>query len=48
MMNGKRIVAVLPAYNAAKTLEATLRDLPGIVDERILAHVCDGFGLTPA
>jgi glycosyltransferase involved in cell wall biosynthesis len=36
MMNGKRIVAVLPAYNAARTLEATLRELPEIVDERIL------------
>jgi glycosyltransferase involved in cell wall biosynthesis len=36
MINDKRIVAVLPAYNAARTLEATLRDLPEIVDERIL------------
>ena len=36
MINGKRIVVVLPAYNAEKTLEATVRELPEIVDERIL------------
>ncbi len=36
MLNGKRIVVVLPAYNAAKTLEATVRELPELVDERIL------------
>jgi glycosyltransferase involved in cell wall biosynthesis len=36
MINGKRIAVVLPAYNAEKTLEATVRELPDIVDERIL------------
>jgi glycosyltransferase involved in cell wall biosynthesis len=36
MINGKRIVVVLPAYNAEKTLEATVRELPGTVDECIL------------
>jgi glycosyltransferase involved in cell wall biosynthesis len=36
MINGKRIVVVLPAYNAAKTLEATVRDIPDMVDECIL------------
>jgi len=36
MVNGKRIVVVLPAYNAEKTLEATVRELPQIVDECIL------------
>jgi len=36
LINGKRIVVVLPAYNAEKTLEASVRDLPEIVDERIL------------
>jgi glycosyltransferase involved in cell wall biosynthesis len=36
MINGKRIVVVLPAYNAEKTLEATARELPEIVDEIIL------------
>jgi glycosyltransferase involved in cell wall biosynthesis len=36
MINGKRIAVVLPAYNAEKTLEATIRDLPELVDIRIL------------
>jgi len=36
MLNGKRIAVVLPAYNAERTLEATVRDLPELVDIRIL------------
>jgi glycosyltransferase involved in cell wall biosynthesis len=36
MINGKRIAVVMPAYNAEKTLEATLRELPEIVDTKIL------------
>jgi glycosyltransferase involved in cell wall biosynthesis len=37
MMNDKKIVVVLPAYNAEKTLEATYNEIPhGIVDEVIL------------
>src|SRR5437868_10145771 len=36
MLNGKIIAVVLPAYNAEKTLEATVRELPDIVDIRIL------------
>jgi glycosyltransferase involved in cell wall biosynthesis len=36
MINGKRIAVVFPAYNAAKTLEATVRELPDVVDIRIL------------
>jgi glycosyltransferase involved in cell wall biosynthesis len=36
MLNGKRIVVVLPAYNAEKTLEATVRELPDTIDEIIL------------
>jgi glycosyltransferase involved in cell wall biosynthesis len=36
MSNGKRIVAVLPAYNAARTLQATVEDLSQTVDETIL------------
>src|ERR1051325_2716204 len=36
MINGKRLAVVLPAYNAQKTLEATVRGLPSSVDVRIL------------
>lgn len=36
MINGKRIAVVMPAYNAEKTLQATLNDLPETVDLRIL------------
>lgn len=37
MLNGKKIVVVLPAYNAAKTLEATYREIPlDIVDDVVL------------
>jgi len=36
MLNGKRIAVVMPAYNAEKTLPATVQDLPQIVDVRIL------------
>lgn len=36
MINGKHIAVVLPAYNAEKTLEATVRELPDLVDIRIL------------
>lgn len=41
MLNGKKIVCVLPAYNAARTLEKTLRDVPGgVVDLFILVDDC--------
>src|SRR6058998_2695138 len=36
MLNGKRIAVVMPAYNAEKTLQATVDELPEIVDIRIL------------
>ncbi len=36
MLNGKRIAVVMPAYNAEKTLRATVDELPEIVDMRIL------------
>jgi glycosyltransferase involved in cell wall biosynthesis len=36
MINGKHIVVVLPAYNAERTLEATVRELPSLVDACIL------------
>jgi glycosyltransferase involved in cell wall biosynthesis len=36
MINGRRIAVVMPAYNAARTLEQTVRELPAEVDIRIL------------
>jgi len=44
MINGKRIAVVMPAYNAEKTLEATVRELPELVDNFILVddHSSDG------
>ncbi len=37
MLNNKKIAIVLPAYNAGKTLERTIADIPsGFVDEIIL------------
>ncbi len=37
MIDGKKVVAVLPAYNAAQTLERTWADIPfAVVDEVIL------------
>ena len=36
MINGKRIAVVMPAYNAEKTLEMTVRELSDIVDIKIL------------
>ncbi len=36
MLCGKRIAVVMPAYNAAKTLEKTVSELPDLVDISIL------------
>ena len=37
MIRGKKIIVVLPAYNAEKTLHSTIGDIPpGLVDEFIL------------
>lgn len=36
MIEGKRVAVVMPAYNAAKTLRATVAELPSIVDTKIL------------
>ena len=41
MINNKKIIVVMPAYNADKTLEKTYRELPfDIVDEVILVDDC--------
>jgi len=44
MVNGKRIAVVMPAYNAEKTLERTVQELPDTVDIKILVddHSTDG------
>jgi len=44
VINGRRIAVVMPAYNAQKTLEATVRDLTDLVDTRIVVddHSADG------
>ncbi|MGA9070328.1 MAG: glycosyltransferase family 2 protein [Terracidiphilus sp.] len=36
MINGKRIAVVMPAFNAEKTLEQTVKELSDVVDIRIL------------
>jgi glycosyltransferase involved in cell wall biosynthesis len=36
LINGKRIAVVMPAYNAEKTLEMTVRELSDVVDIKIL------------
>lgn len=36
MIEGKRVAVVLPAYNAEKTLEATVREISPVVDIKIL------------
>ena len=56
MLNGQKIIVVMPAFNAARTLERTYRDLPlDIVDEVLLvddasadttAELSRGLGLT--
>ena len=41
MLNGKKIVVVMPAYNAARTLEKTYKELPhDVVDEVVLVDDC--------
>lgn len=45
MLNGKKIIVVLPAYNAAKTLEMTYKEIPfEVVDDVVLVDdsSCDG------
>src|ERR1700728_3459101 len=54
MIDGKRIAVVMPAFNAARTLELTVRALPDVVDIRILvddsssdntAHLSETLGV---
>lgn len=41
MVQGKKVIVVLPAYRAEKTLEQTVKDVPaGCVDEFILVDDC--------
>ncbi len=45
MTDKTRVVVVMPAYNAEKTLERTVRDIPpGCVDEVILVDDCSKDG----
>ncbi len=44
MINGKRLAVVLPAFNAEKTLENTIRELPDCVDHRVLVDDCSSDG----
>lgn len=55
MYKNKKVIAVLPAYNAAKTLEQTVADIPDVFDEIILVDdassdntvaLAKGLGLT--
>ena len=41
MIKGKKVVVVMPAYNAEKTLEQTYQEIPfDIVDQVILTDDC--------
>ncbi len=43
MINGKRVIVVLPAYNAGRTLERTIADIPAeIVDDLLLVDDASG------
>ena len=43
MLNGKKIIVVMPAYNAEKTLEKTYNEIPfEIVDDVILVDDASG------
>jgi glycosyltransferase involved in cell wall biosynthesis len=45
ILSAVKVIAVLPAYNAEKTLEKTIRDIPaGSVDEIILVDDCSKDG----
>jgi glycosyltransferase involved in cell wall biosynthesis len=45
VINGQKVIVVLPAYNAEKTLERTLADVPpGVVDEFLLVDDASSDG----
>jgi glycosyltransferase involved in cell wall biosynthesis len=45
MLNGQKIIVVMPAYNAAQTLEKTVREIPrDIVDEILLVDDASSDG----
>jgi glycosyltransferase involved in cell wall biosynthesis len=45
VINGQKVIVVLPAYNAEKTLERTLADIPpGVVDEFLLVDDASSDG----
>ena len=45
MIKGKKVIVVMPAYNAEKTLEQTYREIPmDIVDEVIITDDCSRDG----
>lgn len=47
MVNGNKVLVVLPAYNAEKTLERTLAEVPpGVVDEFLLVDDASRDGTT--
>jgi len=44
VIDNKKIVVVMPAYHAAKTLERTVKEVPSIVDEIIVVDDCSTDG----
>lgn len=43
MINGKRVMVVLPAYNAGRTLERTISEIPpGVVDDLLVVDDASG------
>src|SRR6188768_1693197 len=44
MIDGKKVVVVMPAYNAERTLERTVAEVPSLVDDIIVVddHSRDG------
>ena len=45
MFHNKKIVVVMPAYNAAKTIERTYREIPlDLVDEVVVTDDASGDG----